>query len=122
VFGLIAVGRRLGRVYAERRFRARLRRWPAQLRADWPYEYLGLSDAARQALAELKDHVSGRQWADVQPPTDGELRRVREQLRLLPNALGVLLADALTSFDITPTERTRRARLEATRKTLVSVA
>jgi hypothetical protein len=115
---LAAWWRRLGRSYRRSRFRASMRYWPAQFHPGFPYEYLGPGDNARERLAECREHVSARHWQEMQPPSDAQLQAARERLRLAPNALGLLIADALLPVDLSVNERLRRARLAAVRETL----
>jgi hypothetical protein len=110
----LAGWRRAARMYRRARFRYRSQQWPAQLQAAFPYEYLGHGPSARSRLGELRAHVAPDQWARMQPPTDPELQIVRRRLRLMPNPLGVLLADALLATDISAQEQLRRQRLITT--------
>jgi hypothetical protein len=118
--GPVRFWRRVGRVFRQSRLRVRMRSWPAQFHADWPYECLGVSDDAQRQLAGLQEHFSPRQWADVQPPSESQLETQRRRLRAVPNALGWLVIDALLSLDISRIERQRRAELRAVRRALMS--
>jgi len=51
----------------------------------------------------------------MQPPTDEQLDAARRSIRVTPNALGVLTADALLAVNISSYESLRRQRLGATR-------
>jgi hypothetical protein len=117
-FGPVRFWRRVGRVFRERRLRARMRSWPTQFQAVWPYECLGVSDDAQRQRAEFQEHFTPRQWAEQQPPSKSQLATVRRRLRTIPNALGWLVVDALWSVDITPIEHQRRAELHALRRVL----
>jgi hypothetical protein len=109
---------RLARAYRRARYQYRLRVWPAQLQSGFPFEYLGHGQAARELLARSRPHLSPEEWARVQPPSDDELKIVRQRLQTVPNPLGLLTADALLATDITKSERTRRQRLKETRRAL----
>ena len=92
---------RLARAYRRSRFRSRVRRWPRQLCAAFPYYCLGPGeDAQRCAHDHLRDLVSAREWSEMQPPSDAELESLRRQLRYTPNPLGVLVADALLGMEL----------------------
>jgi hypothetical protein len=51
----------------------------------------------------------------MQPPTEEQLDAARRRIRVTPNALGVLVADALLATDISQHEDLRRRHLHATR-------
>jgi hypothetical protein len=110
-FDLSVPWRRLVRSCGRMRFRSRINLWPSQLQSSFPYEYLGPSDSARRRLADLREHLSDKQWAEIQPPTDADLEAARGRLQSAANPLGVLVADALLAIDITGHERLRRHRL-----------
>lgn len=114
-FSLAGQWRRLKRTYRRSRFRSRSRLWPSQLTPSWPYECLGPSEDARRNLAELRQHLSKHQWNQVQPPTDEQLDAARRRILLSPNALGVLVADALLTVGISPSEHRRRRALLASK-------
>ncbi len=114
-FDLVGLWGRVKRAYRRSRFASRCRLWPGQLRPSFPYEYLGPGDDARRGLAEVREHVTARQWAGMQPPTDEQLDAARRSIRVTPNALGVLTADALLAVNISSYESLRRQRLGATR-------
>jgi hypothetical protein len=114
--------RRLGRSYRRLRFGARTRVWPAQLHPGFPFECLGPSEDAQRMLAELRPHVSPRSWNAMQPPTEAQLPGVRQRLQWMPNALGVLVVQALLSIDINVAARLNRHRLEAARQALRKMA
>ena len=111
-FDVLGRWRRLKRAYRHSRFRSRCRIWPTQLRPAFPYEYLGPGDG-RQQLAEIEVHVTARRWADMQPPAEARFEALRQRIHALPNALGVLIADALTPTDLPKHERARRRVLQA---------
>jgi len=117
-FDLFGPWARLIRLYRRNRFRCCSDLWPLQLRSSFPCDYLGPSEAVQWRTAELRANLTPGQWARMQPPTDAELDLARARLRRLPNALGVLVADALLATDITRNERHRRRRLLATRATI----
>ncbi len=102
---------RLGRAYRRSRFRARRQLWPAQLQVSFPVDCLGPGLAARARLDELRPHVSDRQWAAMQPPSEKELSSAHKKMKPTPNALGVLVAEALLPADISQHEQQRRQRL-----------
>jgi hypothetical protein len=110
----------LGRRYRQNRFAARIRRWPAQFHAGFPFEFLGPSDDARHQMAAVCADMPSHSLAEMQPPTDEQLKVARERLRTLPNALGVLIADALRPTGIVSSEQRRRETLEATREALAN--
>ena len=110
---------RVARAYRRSRFRSRVRRWPSQLCAAFPYDCLGPSeDARRCARDHLRDLVSARQWSEMQPPSDSELEALRRQLRYTPNPLGVLVADALLGTSLFQYDFLDQRELLATRSAL----
>jgi len=110
--------RALGRRYRQSRFEARTRLWPAQFAVEFPFECLGPAELAWRHIAEYLEDLPPRYRADMEPPTDVQLKAARERLRHVPNALGVLVAAALMPTDISSSERLRRERLHATREAL----
>ncbi|HID74691.1 MAG TPA: hypothetical protein EYP56_01695, partial [Planctomycetaceae bacterium] len=90
----------LARAYRRSRFQYRLQLWPAQLRAVFPYEWLGLGEAAQARLTQLRSQLTAERWARIQPPGEAEMRIVRQRLATIPNPLGVLVADAFLAADI----------------------
>jgi hypothetical protein len=58
----------------------------------------------------------------MQPPTEAQLPGVRQRLQWMPNALGVLVVQALLSIDINVAARLNRHRLEAARQALRKMA
>jgi hypothetical protein len=71
-------------------------------------------------MAKLWKDLPSSYLAEMQPPSDAQLKAARERLRGFPNALGALVADALMPADISSSEHRRRERLEATRETLAT--
>lgn len=118
--GRSSLWRRVVRLYRTSRFRARLRLWPAQFRAAFPYDCLGPSDDALRGLAELQEHLSARTWAEVQPPTAAQLQALGKRVRTIPNALGLLVAAELLPINLAPIEQRRRAKLQALRTLLAA--
>jgi len=54
----------------------------------------------------------------MQPPTEDQLRALRDRLYWLPNALGVLTIASLLSVNIAHLEGQRRASLQGTLEAL----
>jgi len=120
-FNLVARWDRVKRAYRRSRFNSRCRLWPIQLRPTFLYEFLGPSDDARVALTEIREHVTPRQWAGMQPPTDEQIEAARRRIRVTPNVLGVLMGEALLAIDISSNESLRQQRLNATRTAITNV-
>ena len=59
------------------RFRLGTMKWPEQLTAGFPYEYLGPGADARQRIAELKEELPLSHWTRMQPPSGAELEIAR---------------------------------------------
>ena len=112
---LLAPWRRVVASLRGSRFRYESMKWPAQLCPGFPYEYLGPGEGTRRELAELKEQLPAGHWARMQLPSDMELEIARERLRSVPNAFGLLVADALLPTDIRHSEQLRRERLKATK-------
>jgi hypothetical protein len=119
-FSWTAPLRALGRRYRQSRVVTRTRLWPAQFHGGVPFDCLGPSENARQQMAKLWEDLPSSYLAEMQPPSDTQLKVVRERLRYVPNALGVLVADALMPIGILSSEHRRRERLEATREALAA--
>jgi len=119
-----SLGRKWGRVkraYRRSRFRSRNRHWPSQLSPSFLYEHLGPSEDALRNLAELKEHFPTDKWNQLKPPTDEQLDAARGRIRVMPNALGILVADALLGVNIAPSEHRRRHRLLAAKAAVSGV-
>jgi hypothetical protein len=111
---------KLRRTYRQKRFEARTRHWPTQFLADFPFSCLGPGEYAKQQVALLLELMGAQYRAEMEPPSDAQLNVARERLRHVPNALGVLIANALVPTDISSSERLRRERLWATREALAN--
>jgi len=112
---------RVKRAYRRSRFRSRNRHWPSQLSPSFLYEHLGPGEDALRNLAELKEHLPTGKWNQLKPPTDEQLDAARERICLVPNALGILVADALLSVNIAQSEHRRRHRLLAAKAAVSGV-
>ncbi|MBC8875308.1 MAG: hypothetical protein H8E44_38280 [Planctomycetes bacterium] len=112
---------RVKRTYRRSRFRSRNRHWPSQLSPSFLYEHLGPSEDALRNLAELKEHLPTDKWNQLKPPTDEQLDAARERIRAMPNALGILVADALLAVNIAPSEHRRRRQLLAAKAAVSDV-
>jgi hypothetical protein len=72
-----------------------MRYWPAQLTPEFPVEWLGPSEEAHAELAEVGQHMSVKDLASSQPPTETDIGLCRRKLRRVHNPIGWMLIEYL---------------------------